>query len=71
MNHLRHQNYKSERLKTKHKKKNRFPKLKKNPLKLEKDFKPINVSVDDMDKFEEQEITKKRTFLKKALGETG
>ena len=35
------------------------------PSELEKDFKPINISLDDMEKFEEKERTKERTFAKK------
>ena len=46
-------------------KKNKILKVKSSSLELEKYFKPINVSVDDMGKFEEKEITKKRTFAKK------
>ena len=30
-------------------------------------FKPVIDSIDDMDKYEEKEITKKRTFAKKHL----
>ena len=35
-------------------------------LELEKKFKPIKVSADDMDKFEEKDITKTRTAAKSA-----
>ena len=31
-------------------------------LELENSFKPINICVNDMDKFEKKELTKKRTF---------
>ena len=36
----------------------------------EKHFKPINVPINDMDKFEEKKITKKRIFAKKHLVQT-
>ena len=45
MNHLRHQKYKNKQ-------------LNKSPLELENNFKPIKISINDMDKF-----TKKRLFL--------
>ena len=38
---------------------------------LENNFKPINISINDMDKFEKKELTKKRTFTKKTLGIIG
>ena len=34
---------------------------------LENNFKPTNVSINDMDKFEKKELIKKRTFSKKQL----
>ena len=34
---------------------------------LENNFKLINMSINDMDKFEEKKLTKKRTFTKKHL----
>ena len=39
-------------------------KVKNSLLKLEKDFKPVYISIDDMDKFKEKEITKKKTFAR-------
>ena len=48
-------------------KKNRILKVKASPLELEKDFKPTKVSIDNMDKFEEKEVIKKRMFTKKHL----
>ena len=36
--------------------------IKNSPLELKKDFKPANISLNDMDKFKEKEITKKRKF---------
>lgn len=44
--------------------KNRIPKVKNGSLELEKDFKPIDVSIDDIGKSKEKQITKKRTFAK-------
>ena len=38
---------------------NRVLKVKNSPLELEQYFKPINVSIDNMDKFKEKEVTKK------------
>ena len=46
-------------------KKNIILKVKNSLLDLEQNFKPMNVSIDDMDKFEQKE-TKKRTFAKKS-----
>ena len=34
---------------------------------LENNFKPIHISINDMDEFEKKELTKKRTFTKKHL----
>ena len=51
MDHLRHQKYKNKQLKN-------------SALELENDFKSINISINDMDKFEKKELTKKRTFTK-------
>ena len=51
MNHLRHQKYENKQLKN-------------NTLELEDNFKPINISINNMDKFEKKELTKKRTFTK-------
>ena len=31
---------------------------------LENNFKPINISINEMDEFEKKELTKKRTFTK-------
>ena len=54
MDHLRHQKYKNK-------------KIQDSTLKLENNFKLINKSINDMDKFEKKELTKKRTFIKKHL----
>ena len=35
-----------------------------NNKRLENNFKSINISINDMDKFEKKELTKKRTFTK-------
>ena len=51
MDHLRHQKYKNKQLKN-------------STLELENNFKPINICINDMDKFEKKELTKKRTFTK-------
>ena len=70
MNQSRHQNYKTEHTEIKQFKitwKNRVLKIKNSPVELEKEFKPSNGSIDDKDKFEEKELTKKRTFAKKHL----
>ena len=48
MDHLRHRNYKK----------------KTSILELENNFKSGNVSINDMDKFEKKELTKKSTFTK-------
>ena len=49
--------------------KNRILKENNSPLESEKDFKPINVSTDDVGKFEEKEIAQnKRKRLQKILG---
>ena len=50
--------------------KNRVLKIKNSPLEFEKDFKPINISIDNMDKFEGKKIKKKRRFAK-TLGTIG
>ena len=60
MNHLRHQKYKKKQQLNN----TRALNVKSSPLELEKDFKPINVSINDMEKFEKEELTKKRTFAK-------
>ena len=52
MDHLRHQ------------KKNKSKQLKNSTLQLDNNFKPINISITDMDKFEKKKLTKKRTFTK-------
>ena len=46
---------------------NRVLKVKNSPLELEQYFKPINVSIDNMDKFKEKEVTKKWLLAKKHL----
>ena len=56
MNHLRHQKYKNKQLNNILR--NRVLKAKNSSLKLGKDFEPINISVNDMSKFEEKELTK-------------
>ena len=53
MDHLRHQKYKKKQLNS-------------STLELENNFKSINISINGMDKFEKQELTKKRTFMKNA-----
>ena len=50
MNHSRQQNYQNKHFNNTQK--NRILKVKNSSLELEKYFKPINVSVDDMGKFE-------------------
>ena len=68
MNHSRHRDYGNEPLN--YTRKNRV--LPQNsPLELEKCFKTTNLSIGDMDKLEEKEITTKRTVAKKILGTTG
>ena len=59
MDRLRHQKYKNKQLNN-----TRLLKVKNSTLKLENDFKPINISINDMDKFEKKELTTKRTFTK-------
>ena len=59
MNHLRHKKYRNKQLNNA-----RVLKVKNNPLELEKDFKPINISINDIDKFEKKELTKKETSVK-------
>ena len=57
MNHLRHQKYKNKQSNN-----TRVLKVRNSPLELEKDFEPINISANDMDKFKKKKLTKKRTF---------
>ena len=64
MNYSIHQNCKSKHL---IQKKNRLLNAKNNPLELKKNVKPINISIDDMDKIVKKEIMKKKTFAKKRL----
>ena len=52
MNRLRDQKYKNKQLKN-------------STLELENYFKPINISINHMDKFEKKELINKRTFTKK------
>ena len=62
MNHSRHQNCKNEHTEMKYfnnTSKKRILKVKNSPLELQKGFKPISITIADMDKFEENEITKK------------
>ena len=54
MNHLRHQKHTSNYT--------LVLKVKNRPLELENDSKPIKISVNAMDKFENKETTKKRIF---------
>lgn len=54
---LRQQNYKNKHFSNIVT--NRVLKVKNSPLELEKYFKPINISIDNTDKFKEKEITKK------------
>ena len=54
MDHMRHPKYKNKQLKN-------------STLELRKNYKPINISRNDMNKFEKKELTKKRTFTKKHL----
>ena len=49
MDHLRHRKYKNKQLKN-------------GTLELENSFKPINISINDMDKFETKKKTRKRKF---------
>ena len=52
MDHLRHQKYKNKQLKN-------------SSLELENNFKPINISTNNMGKFEKiKELTKNRTLAK-------
>ena len=52
MDHLRHQKYKTKQLKN-------------STLELEINFKPINISINDMDRFKKKkELKKKRKFTK-------
>ena len=62
MNRSRHQNNKKEHTEMKclnSTRKNRIVKANNSSLELKRDFKPINVSVDGMNKFEGKEITKR------------
>ena len=68
MNQSRYQNNKNEHLNNiKKKKKNRFLRVKNSCLNIGKDLKAINVSINDMKKFEEKEISKRRAIGKKYL----
>ena len=61
-NCLNHQNYKNKQLNNTQK--NKVSNKKNSPLELELYFKPITVSIDDMDKFEEEKnIYKKHLAL--------
>ena len=51
---MRHPKYKNKQLKN-------------SSLELRRNSKPINISRNDMNKFEKKELTKKRTFTKKHL----
>ena len=51
MDHLGQQKYKDKQFKN-------------NTYELENCFKPINISINDMDKLEEKELLKKKTFRK-------
>lgn len=68
MNQSRYQNNKNEHLNNiQKKKKNRFLRVKNSCLNIGKDLKAINVSINDMKKFEEKEISKRRAIGKKYL----
>ena len=54
MDFLKHPKYKNKQLKN-------------STLELEINLKPINISINDMDKFEKKDLTKKGTFTKKHL----
>ena len=49
MNHLKHQKYKNKQSNN-----TRVLKVRNSPLELEKDFEPINISINDMDKFKKK-----------------
>ena len=51
MDHLRHQKCKNKQLKN-------------STLELDNNFKPSNISMNDMEKFEKKELTKNRTFTR-------
>ena len=57
-----HQKYKNKQLTNTQK--SRILKIKNSPLELVKCFKPINISINDMNKIEEKVLTKKRTLAK-------
>ena len=68
MNQSRYQNNKNEHFNNiQKKKKNRFLRVKNSCLNIGKDLKAINVSINDMKKFEEKEISKRRAIGKKYL----
>ena len=68
MNQSRYQNNKNEHLNNiQKKKKSRFLRVKNSCLNIGKDLKAINVSINDMKKFEEKEISKRRAIGKKYL----
>ena len=54
MDYLRHQKYKNKQLKS-------------STLELESNFKPINISINDMNTFEKKELARKGKFTKKHL----
>ena len=62
MNHLRHQIKKNKQ--PKNTRETRALQVKNSALELEKYFKPITVSVDEMNRFEEKEIMKKKITAK-------
>ena len=63
MNHSRHQYYKNKQSNNKYKKQNL--KVKNSPLELERYFKPVIVSTDDVDKFEEKKSKRSEQLQKK------
>ena len=68
MNQSRYQNNKNEHLNNiQKKKKTRILRVKNSCLNIGKDLKAINVSINDMKKFEEKEISKRRAIGKKYL----
>ena len=57
MNHLRHQKYKNKQSNN-----TRVLKVRNSPLELEKDFEPINISINDMDKFKKKKTNKEKNI---------
>ena len=57
MNQLRHQKYKNKQLNN-----TRVLKVKNSSLELERDFKLVNISINDMDKLKKQKTSKEKKF---------